>query len=403
MLRTREAGLSTTDGGRVIPLLPTLSASALLRPAGSAWRGWFPFCDNGPDWTFSGRGALHHGLPSLSLPRGSTILVPPYHQGVEIDTLLGAGYRVRYYRLGEQLMLDFADLERRLDETVSALYVIHYFGFPQPLRLARSFCDAHRIALIEDCALSLFSRDDGVWLGSVGDLALFSAYKTVPVPHGGLLVTKVKRERPSLRPAPLGSTLVQTLDLLHEGLKASGWRRTEQWLTRATRWVAAAIRWERHRAVSAGIGHWDPRLLTYGASPWVAWLTRRVDPAEVVARRRRNFERLASHLRGRLSLPFPALPPGICPLFLPVMVSDKASFQESLARQGVQSADWWSRSHPTCPPELARDVAGWRRHCLEVPIHQELTPGDMDRIADAVVRVLDETETSQHHPGPLQS
>ena len=82
------------------------------------------------------------------------------------------------------LVLDPADLAGAdvaivgapIDETVSALYVIHYFGFPQPLRLARSFCDAHRIALIEDCALSLFSRDDGVWLGSVGDLAL----KVVP-------------------------------------------------------------------------------------------------------------------------------------------------------------------------------------------------------------------------------
>jgi dTDP-4-amino-4,6-dideoxygalactose transaminase len=402
MLITRGAGLSTTDGGRVIPLLPTLSPSALIRRADSAWPTWFPFCDRGADWTFSGRVALYHGLPSLNLPRGSTILVPSYHQGVEIDTLLGAGYRVRYYRLGEQLILDFTDLERRLDKTVSALYVIHYFGFAQPLRLARSFCDAHRIALIEDCALSLFSRDDGVWLGSVGDLALFSAYKTVPVPHGGLLVTKEKRQRPLLRPAPLNSTLAQTLDLLHEGLKASGRRRTEQWLTRATRWVAAAMRWERHRAVSAGIGHWDPRLLTYGASAWVAWLTRRVDPAEVVAKRRRNFERLASRLHGRLTLPFPALPPGICPLFLPVMVSDKARFQESLARQGVQSADWWSGSHPTCPPDLARDVAGWRRHCLEVPIHQGLTPEDMDLIAEAVVRVLDNAKTSERQPRPPQ-
>jgi dTDP-4-amino-4,6-dideoxygalactose transaminase len=372
-----------------------LSPSALLRRADSTWRAWFPFCDGGALWTFSGRVALYHGLPSLNLPQGSTILVPPYHQGVEIDTLLAAGYRIRYYRLGEQLVLDLADVERRLDETVSALYVIHYFGFPQPLHLLRSFCDAHRIALIEDCALSLFSRDLGVWLGSVGDLALFSAYKTVPLPHGGLLVTKEKRDPPSLLPAPLSSTLAQTLDLLHEGLKASGWRRTEWWLTRATRWAAAAIRWKRSRMVSSGTGHWDPRLLAYGASPLAAWLTRRVDPAEVVAKRRYNFERLASRLHGRLSLPFPALPPGTCPLFLPVMVPDKARFLEGLARQGVQSADWWSRSHPTCPPDLAREVAGWRRHCLELPIHQALTPEDMDRIAEAVVRVLDDAETAE--------
>jgi dTDP-4-amino-4,6-dideoxygalactose transaminase len=386
----------------LIPLLPTLSPAALLGRADGSWRAWFPFSDGGARWTFTGRVALYHGLPSLNLPPGSTILVPPYHQGVEIDTLLAAGHRLRYYRLGPQLTLDFADLERRLDETVSALYVIHYFGFPQPLRRARSFCDTHGIALIEDCALSMFSRDDGMWLGSLGDLALFSAYKTVPLPHGGVLVTKEKRHAPSLRRAPLGSTVAQTLDLLHGEMKASGWRRTERWITRATRWAAAAVRWERSRAVSSGTGHWDARLLPYGASPWATALARRVDPAEVVAKRRRNYERLASHLLGRLPLPFPTLPPGTCPLFLPAMVPDKVPFLDGLAREDIECADWWAGSHPTCPPELADEVAVWRRHCLELPTHQGLTPEDMDRVGEAVIRVLDAMEAGERHPRPLR-
>jgi dTDP-4-amino-4,6-dideoxygalactose transaminase len=370
-----------------------LSRAELLGRPGRTWQAWFPFSDREAQWTFSGRVALYHGLPSLNLRQGSTILVPAYHQGVEIDTLLAAGYRIRYYRLDERLVLDLADVERRLDKTVSALYVIHYFGFPQPLATIRRFCDAHRIALIEDCAISLFSQDRTVALGSVGDLALFSVYKTVALPHGGILVTKSRRASPSLGRAPLASTFAQTLDLFHEGLKASGWTRTERWLTRAIRGAAATVRWQRSRAVSSGIGHWDPRLLAHGASAWAAWLMRRVDPADVVAKRRRNFERLASHLHGLLSLPFPTLPPGVCPLFLPVIVPDKARFQEGLARQGVGSADWWSRSHPTCPPELVREVAGWRRHCLELPIHQALSPSDMDRIADAVIRVQDDADS----------
>lgn len=390
---------SMADAGRVIPLAPTLSPSALFRRADARWQTWFPFCGRGVHWTFSGRVALYHGLRGLNLRGGSTILVPSYHQGVEIDTLLAAGHQVRYYRLGEQLVVDLADVERRLDETVSALYLIHYFGFPQPLQLARSFCDAHGIALIEDCAISLFSRDHGTWLGSVGDLALFSTYKTIPLPHGGILVTKKPQAPPTLRPASLGSTIAQTLDLMHENLRASGWRRTEKWLTRTTRSAAAAIRWQRSRIVSSGTGHWDPRLLAYQASPWVAWLTRRLDPSEVVAKRRQNYERLVSRLQGRLVVPFPALPPGTCPLFLPVMVPDKAQFQAGLAGRGVQSADWWSRSHSTCPPELARELAGWRRHCLELPIHQGLILDDIDRIAEAVLRVLDD-ETCPHRPRP---
>ena len=373
----------------MIPLAPTLSPAALLRRPVAPDRAWFPFDDSGARWTFCGRVALYHGLQALGLPAGSTILVPPYHQGVEIDTLLAAGFQVRYYGLDERLVVDVGDIERRLDSTVSALYVIHYFGFPQPLGALRTFCDAHGLALIEDCAVSLFSRDNGVWLGSAGDLALFSAYKTVPLPHGGILVAAGKPRLPSLRRAPLGSTLAQTLDLLHEDLKASGWQRTERWLASATRWAAAAIHWERRRAVSSGTGHWDARLLRHGASPWAARLMRLVDPGEIVAARRRNFARLACRLRGRLSLPFPALPPGTCPLFLPVLVPDRARFVEGLARQGVQSAEYWAGSHPTCPPDLAAPIAVWRRDCLELPIHQGLTPDDVDRVAEAVVRILE--------------
>ncbi len=202
-----------------IPVYPSAASFPRLGRLRPKWRGWFPFNSPSGTWTFSGRVALYHGLPTLHLPPGSTILVPAYHQGVEIQTLLVAGYRLRYYRLDERLGIDFADLERRVDKSVSALHVIHYFGFAQPLEPIRSFCDAHRLKLIEDCALSLFTQDNGTWVGSVGDLALFSVYKTLPLPHGGYLVTKEGPSRNGLHPAPWRSTALQTLDLLNSGLQ----------------------------------------------------------------------------------------------------------------------------------------------------------------------------------------
>src|SRR5207302_10768735 len=97
----------------------------------------------------------------LGLAPHSTILVPSYHEGIELDALLAAGYRLRYYRVDQDLRVDLDDVERRLDPSVAALYVIHYFGLPQPLAVLREFCDAHGLRLIEDCALALFSRANG--------------------------------------------------------------------------------------------------------------------------------------------------------------------------------------------------------------------------------------------------
>lgn len=372
-----------------IPVYPSAASFPRLGRLRARWKKWFPFNAPSGTWTFSGRVALHHGLPSLNLPPGSTILVPAYHQGVEIETLLVAGYKLRYYRLDDRLGIDFADLERRLDKDVSALHVIHYFGFAQPLEPIRRFCEANRLKLIEDCALSLFTRDNGTWVGSVGDLALFSVYKTLPVPHGGFLVTRQARSANELRPAPWRSTALQTLDLMNYGLQASGLgRQLENWLGRASHWVSRRVGWDRDQTIGSGGANWDPRMLGHRASAWTVWLMRFMDRDTVIARRRANFQRLAARLRGHVSLPFPQLTEGACPLFFPVLVPDKVRVQQDLEALDVQSVNLWDTSHPSCPPELAGEVSHWRRDCLELPIHQELSAADIDRVADAVIETL---------------
>lgn len=372
-----------------IPVYPSAASFPRLGRLRARWREWFPFNAPTGTWTFSGRVALHHGLPALNLPPGSTILVPAYHQGVEIETLLVAGYQLRYYRMDERLGIDFADLERKVDRSVSALHVIHYFGFAQPLEPIRRFCEAHRLKLIEDCALSLFTRDNDTWVGSVGDLALFSVYKTLPVPHGGFLVTKAVRSGNGLRRAPWRSTAIQTFDLVNFGLQSSGWgRRVESWMGRASSWAARRIGWERDATIGSGGANWDQRLLGYRASAWTVWLMQFMDRDEVVARRRANFQRLAARLRGHVRLPFPELTAGACPLFFPVLVGDKVRVQQELEALDVQSVNLWDTSHPSCPPDLAAEVSHWRRECLELPIHQELAPDHIDRVADALLRVL---------------
>jgi dTDP-4-amino-4,6-dideoxygalactose transaminase len=370
---------------RLIPVYPTLAALALTSP--TRWRRWFPFSAPGGTWTFSGRVALYYGLRALNLPAKSTILVPNYHQGVEIDTLLAAGYQLRYYRVDSRLDIDLRDAEQQIDRSVVALYVIHYFGFPQPLNAVREFCHAHRLKLIEDCALSLFSCHGGSDLGTTGDLAFYSVYKTLPLPHGGFLVTKREPPIVSLDSVPLRSTFGQTLDLAQKTLRATGLGVVDGCLTRISHLLARLLRWDRAETMTSGGAGWDSRLLRHAASPFAAALMRFIDRDRVVTRRRSNFVRLVARLRGRIPCPFVELPPGVCPLFLPVLVPDKIGFQRDLAAVGVESVNLWDTSHPSCPPKQAAGVSQWRKHCLELPIHQELSDVEIDRIADAVLTV----------------
>jgi dTDP-4-amino-4,6-dideoxygalactose transaminase len=331
----------------------------------------------------------------LDLPRQSTILVPNYFQGVEIDTLLHNGFDLRFYRIDAELRIDVADLAARIDDSVSALYVIHYFGWPQPMEAVMDFCRERGLKLIEDCALSLFSQDaSGEWLGSYGDLSLYSVYKSLSLPHGGYLVTRRERHTTKLQAAPLLSTIVQTSDLLHQHLRASGWLHVERGIRKATSMVRRAVRRDREETVTSGGSDWDSRFLNYGASRLTEFLMKSVNPDRVIASRRRNYRHLAHRLEDRARVLFPKLPEGVCPLFLAVMVDDKLDAMKFLDSRGVGTVNLWWDDHTACPPELSAPVSHLRRYLLELPIHQCLSDENVDRVADAFLAYLETSRRS---------
>jgi dTDP-4-amino-4,6-dideoxygalactose transaminase len=370
----------------IVPTYQTLSPWGLLKPNRAAWERVFPFSAPFGAWTFNGRTALHAGLPALNLPKGSTILVPNYFQGVEIDTLSHDGFRLKFYRIDGQLNVNLNDAKARLDSSVAAFYAIHYFGWPQPMQSIIAFCRDHNLKLIEDCALSLFSRDKGEWLGSYGDISIFSLYKTLPLPHGGYLASQTPIGKPVLLPPPFSSTTVQLTDLIQQNMRASGWSGTERLLRRAAALVRGPKKDSSESRIASGGAIWDARLLAYGASRTALRLVKTFDPESVIAARRSNFLHLSARLAGSIETPFGHLPDGVCPLFFPVIVKDKLLVIDELAANGVGSVNLWREPHPACPQDLAAEVSYLRTHLLELPIHQSLSQADIDRVADAFLR-----------------
>ncbi len=367
---------------RFLPAYVNLSPIEFVRKREDSWRSFFPFSSGNGMWTFSGRVALKEGLRRIGLTPGTTILVPSYFQGTEIDTLIAAGYRLKFYRIERDFGVDLSDVENKVDEKVTALFIIHYFGLPQPLAAIEEFCRRRSLALIEDCALSLFSRDRDTWLGSRGDMALFSVHKTLPLPHGGFLACKVGGSS-KLEPPPVHSTILQTADLLAQAAKCAMSSRTVDNLWNKTSGKRAAL---AGRTVVSGAITLDPAVFRYSVSSLTLRLMGLCNPAEIIDRRRANFLQLHELLDGTACRPLKGLPDGACPLFYPVIVENKFAFRDELFRLGIGSVNLWSRSHPACPD--AADVVYLRRGMLELPIHQQLDHDDIKRIGEAVARLL---------------
>lgn len=388
-----------------VPSLPTLDPAELLPSLEPARTPLFPLDRVGSPslqrFYLARAGVYHtirHWLGTASATDGATVagdapgvvLMPAYHHGVEVEAVRAAGAAIRFYRVDGDMRIDLDDLAHKARAPdVRVVYVTHFVGFAQPIAAAREIVRSHNLRLFEDCALALFSRTrDGVPLGASGDAACFCLYKTLPLPHGGLLLAP-DVPTAEVAPPPLLSTLhhVAGLTLAHLELHSSTVGRA---LRRAARAASRATVDKAVTTVQTGTMHLSPAELALGASRLVDQLLPRTDGEMVVVRRRRNFRRLAEALDGVVPVVGAPLAPGVCPLFVPVRIADgkKRSIMQALHARGIDAVDFWSTGDAACDERQFPDVARLRREILELPCHQSLDDDTIDLVAHAVKQVV---------------
>jgi len=372
-----------------VPALPTLWPSMLVSRSGT--RGFFPFNAAQVHYFYFGRNAVWLAAKILGLQQ-KEVLAPAYHHGVEIEALVDAGASVRFYRVDSRWEVDLDDVERKIGPRTKALYLTHYAGLPGPALEMKRLAEQHGLALIEDCALSLLSADGDRPLGSTGDVSIFCLYKTLPVPNGGALVINGSRHYGIPAPARpgWGSTLSHVASSLLQNLElrtgAAG-----QWIRSAARRLGrTTVEAAGIERVAMGTQHFNRAHVDLGISAVSMRVARAQDFASIVDARRRNFFFLLGRLRDASPPLFNQLPPGMCPLFYPLVVSDKPGLMAKLERRGIETVNFWRDFHPLCDPARFPEVAKLRRTILEIPCHQDLSSAAMGRIASAVREALAE-------------
>jgi len=377
---------------RTVPCMQTAWPHMLVPRPSASVPLVFPFDQPGLRYRYFARNAVWDAVQLLDL-KGKAVLMPAYHHGVELETLLAAGVRPVFFRVDPQMRCDFQDARRRATPGIAALYVIHYAGFAQDMEEARRLADELGVPLIEDCALALLSRQGDKPLGSYGDVSVFCLYKTLPVPNGGALLAR-GRFRDELHRLPevdapgwastashLTGSLLSNLEL-----RAGPIGRTVRELLREVgRSVVRAAKVER---VSTGTQHFDLAAVNLGMSAMSHLVLRNQGWPLIVERRRRNYFLLYAALR-EVAPPVTAeLKPGICPLFYPMAVPDKAAAMARLLARGVETVDFWRVRHPAVQPGEFPETDRLRETVLELPVHQDLSPADAEHVASCVRELL---------------
>lgn len=87
--------------------------------------------------------------------------------------------------------IDVGAVEACLTERTKAVSVVHYLGRAVDMVRLRAITDRHGLPIIEDCALAVGTRQDGVHAGMLGDAGSFSFYpvKHMTTAEGGMVIT----------------------------------------------------------------------------------------------------------------------------------------------------------------------------------------------------------------------
>jgi dTDP-4-amino-4,6-dideoxygalactose transaminase len=135
-----------------------------------------------------------------------------------------------------------------------------------------------------------------------------------------------------------------------------------------------------HRANVGDIG-FNLSEVDLAMSPVSKRLLAGMDLAAIRRRRVENYVQLARSLSPHVVQLFPELPAGVCPLFFPIVVSDKHAAAEALRARGVDALEFWNESVEPGGHDMAAGARYLRRHVLELPIHQDLTPRHIEHVA----------------------
>jgi len=347
-----------------------------------------------------GRTAIWQGIHRLGLGPGDRVLAPAYACGAEIEVLLQAGLDISYYRIEPDLSPDMAHLEELCEAPARALLVIHYFGYPQPIRALAQFAEAQELLLIEDNTHGLYSTDEeNTPLGSLGDMSVFSFPKTLPLPDGGGLVLNRTPQTNGASWRARGPSIQSQTTKLVDMLKADMMIR----FPRTGAWVKARIV-ERPTGrngaetaddcgVDAGAFPSTPEEMQmkvkqarWRMSSVAKLLAHHVDHDSVIETRRRNFQLLDDALRDRNgNRPLLGkLPTGCCPWIYPLWEEDPEGFVRFLAARGVGSFRFWLADHPAIPLAKFSFERRLKRHVVVLPLHQGLSETTMIEVADLV-------------------
>ena len=383
----RAGGLTTGDD---VARLEAVFASALGAPAAVA--------------APSGRAGLRFIVEALELEPASEVVCSAFAYPVVPHLFRSLGFTVRFADVElETLGMDPISLEKVIGSRTSAIVATHLYGVPCRISEIADIARSHGVALIEDCA-HCFSAEVGKRrAGTFGDAAYFSfeTSKLINTMGGGMILARDAELAERIRTVA-SSEPPKGARWLFERLVRTTFEAVVTHPLVFNGAVYPMLRLSRMRARAEGSfasGYHSDAVTFAGRMGRYTDVQARLALAQIggaaaqSARRRENTERLIAALEDRVHFQRPSAPGMVADFMLVTgLFATRHAVADALLRAGIDTkSDYMqdcNRIFPSgddCPKAVRAE-----REVLHLPAFAQLSPSQIDRVAHAVRRVLDD-------------
>jgi perosamine synthetase len=144
----------------------------------------------------SGMAALHLAYFDMGIGPGDEVIVPAQTHVATAHAVEVTGARPVFVDCERSTgNIDVQQIADRINDRTRAISLVHYLGVPCEMDAIMQIADRHGLKVVEDCALAVGAKFDGVHVGLIGDAGCFSFYpvKHITTGDGGMFVTKHKQ------------------------------------------------------------------------------------------------------------------------------------------------------------------------------------------------------------------
>jgi perosamine synthetase len=140
----------------------------------------------------SNTSGLFTAIGAIGIMPGDEVIVSPYTMSASaIAPLVYGGVPVFADIDPDTFCMDPSSIEENITPRTKAIVVVHIFGHPADMDAIMAIAKKYNLYVIEDCAQAPMGKYKGKYVGSIGDIGVFSLnyHKHIHTGEGGVITT----------------------------------------------------------------------------------------------------------------------------------------------------------------------------------------------------------------------